>query len=272
MIALAWPDLAAFAWFAGAWVIYSIVIEKTAKGRTSLNALMNAYRDEWMEQLLVRNMRMVDAQVTAALQNGTAFFASTSLIAIGGALTLLRSGDEIMTVMSLLPLGATPSHGLWDLKMMGLIIIFVIRVLQICLVLSTVQLFCDHGWRRAAAKRKRYGRRAGLCTSRRETLRRRRPSFQSRPTRVLFCSGLPRVVSRPPAARNHHDRSRDRDVAQAVRLRRAQGLRSGARAPRRQSDQAIPIKTAIAATIITPSDVARMVISCSLRLTCRPTS
>ncbi len=66
MTALALPDLAAFAWFAGAWIVYSIVIEKTAKGRTSLNALMNAYRDEWMEQLLMRNMRMVDAQVTAA--------------------------------------------------------------------------------------------------------------------------------------------------------------------------------------------------------------
>jgi uncharacterized membrane protein len=125
MTALTLPDLAAFVWFAGAWIVYSIVIEKTAKGRTSLNALMNAYRDEWMEQLLMRDMRMVDAQVTAALQNGTAFFASTSLIAIGGALTLLRSGDEIMTVMSLLPLGATSSRGLWDLKMMGLIIIFV---------------------------------------------------------------------------------------------------------------------------------------------------
>jgi uncharacterized membrane protein len=125
MTALTLPDLAAFVWFAGAWIVYSIVIEKTTKGRTSLNALMNAYRDEWMEQLLMRDMRMVDAQVTAALQNGTAFFASTSLIAIGGALTLLRSGDEIMTVMSLLPLGATSSRGLWDLKMMGLIIIFV---------------------------------------------------------------------------------------------------------------------------------------------------
>ena len=66
---------------------------------------MNAYRDEWMERLLARDMRMVDAQVTAALQNGTAFFASTSLIAIGGALTLLRSTEEIMTMMSLLPFG-----------------------------------------------------------------------------------------------------------------------------------------------------------------------
>ena len=125
MTALTFPGLAACVWFLGAWIAYSIVIEKSEKGRSSLNALMNGYRDEWMERLLERDMRMVDAQVTSALQNGTAFFASTSLIAIGGALTLLRSSDEIMTVMSLLPFGNTPSRGLWDLKMMGLIIIFV---------------------------------------------------------------------------------------------------------------------------------------------------
>jgi uncharacterized membrane protein len=125
MTILTLPDIAAFVWFVGAWIIYSIVIERTAKGRGSLNALMNVYRDEWMERLLERDMRMVDAQVTAAPQNGTAFFASTSLIAIGGALTLLRSSEEIMTVMSMLPFGATPSQRLWDLKMMGLIVIFV---------------------------------------------------------------------------------------------------------------------------------------------------
>jgi uncharacterized membrane protein len=125
MTALSLPDLAACAWFLGAWIVYSIIIEKTPKGEASLNALMNAYRDEWMEHLLAREMRMVDAQVTAALQNGTAFFASTSLIAIGGALTLLRSSEEITTVISLLPFGTAQSRGLWDLKMMGLIIIFV---------------------------------------------------------------------------------------------------------------------------------------------------
>ena len=46
--------------------------------------------------MLGREMRMVDAQIVAALQNGTAFFASTSLIAVGGALTLLRSTPEIL--------------------------------------------------------------------------------------------------------------------------------------------------------------------------------
>jgi uncharacterized membrane protein len=119
------PDLLAFAWFLAAWIAYSIVIEKTAKGRDSLNALMNDYRDEWMERLLARDMRMVDAQVTASLQNGTAFFASTSLIAVGGALTLLRAGHEMLPVVSLLPFGTPMTPELWELKMLGLIIIFV---------------------------------------------------------------------------------------------------------------------------------------------------
>jgi uncharacterized membrane protein len=125
MLSFTLPDLLAIAWFLGAWIAYSIVIEKTAKGRSGLNALMNHDRDEWMEQLLAREMRMVDAQVTAALQNGTAFFASTSLIAIGGTLTLLRSTDEILTMVSVLPFGATSSRVMWEMKMMGLAVIFV---------------------------------------------------------------------------------------------------------------------------------------------------
>jgi uncharacterized membrane protein len=125
MTALTLPNLLAFAWFLAAWVGYSVVIEKTDKGRHSLNALMNGYRDEWMERLLARDVRIVDSQVTAALQNGTAFFASTSLIAIGGALTLLRSTEQVLPVVSLLPFGAKPSPELWELKMLGLTVILV---------------------------------------------------------------------------------------------------------------------------------------------------
>jgi uncharacterized membrane protein len=125
MLAFTLPDLLALAWFVGAWLAYSYVIERTAKGRDGLNALMNAYRDEWMERMLARDIRIVDSQVTASLQNGTAFFASTSLIAVGGALTLLRSTDQILTVVSALPFGGAPSMELWELKMIGLAIIFV---------------------------------------------------------------------------------------------------------------------------------------------------
>jgi len=118
-------DLLAFAWFVGIWIAYSLLIEKTAKGGSSLSALMNGYRDAWMERLLARDIRMVDAQVTAALQNGSAFFASTSLIAIGGTLTLLRSTEQILGVVVALPFGVPSTPELWELKMMGLAIIFV---------------------------------------------------------------------------------------------------------------------------------------------------
>jgi uncharacterized membrane protein len=60
-----------------------------------------------------------------ALQNGTAFFASTSLIAIGGALTLLRSPDEVLTVMASLPFGIETTRTQWEAKVVGLAVIFI---------------------------------------------------------------------------------------------------------------------------------------------------
>jgi len=118
-------DLLALIYFVAAWVGYSILVELTAHGRQSLNAMMNDYRDTWMQELLGREMRMVDAQVTAALQNGTAFFASTSLLAIGGVLAMLRSSDQVVSVVGWFPFGETPTQGQWEVKLLGLTVIFV---------------------------------------------------------------------------------------------------------------------------------------------------
>ncbi len=119
------PDALALGLFLFAWLGYSLVIEKTARGRQSLNSLMHVYRDRWMNELLAREIRIVDSQVTAALPNGTAFFASTSLIAIGGALTLLRASDEIVHVMGMLPFSVPNTPEMWQAKIVGLSVIFV---------------------------------------------------------------------------------------------------------------------------------------------------
>ena len=118
-------DVIALAWFIGCWIGYAVALETTAYGRTGLNALVNRYRDLWMQQLLARDMRMVDAQVTASLQNGTAFFASTSLIAVGGTLTLFRSTDDLLALVAQLPLGIVTTRIQWEAKLLGLVIIFV---------------------------------------------------------------------------------------------------------------------------------------------------
>ena len=117
-------DLVALACFIGAWAVYAVVVEWTPLGRDGLSAHMDRYREVWMHRMLHREARMVDMQIMAALQNGTAFFASTSLIAIGGTLSLLRSTEDILHVMGTLPLAVPTTREQWEAKTIGLVIIF----------------------------------------------------------------------------------------------------------------------------------------------------
>src|ERR1700747_359016 len=87
-------DCLAVGFFTIEWLVYAYTLERSAYGRDSLSARMNAYREVWVRRLLDREARMVDMQIMASLQNGTAFFASSSLIAIGGALALLRGPEQ----------------------------------------------------------------------------------------------------------------------------------------------------------------------------------
>jgi len=118
-------DLTALVWFLAAWIGYGYVVEFTPRGLSGLNGLMHRYRQQWMDRMLARDARMLDGQVISALQNGTAFFASTSLIALGGAVTLFRSTEDMLTVVAALPFGAAVTHTEWEVKVMGLIIIFI---------------------------------------------------------------------------------------------------------------------------------------------------
>ena len=129
-------DLIALAWFVAAWLGYAYVLEMTPYGQSGLNGMMHRYRSRWMERMLARDARMVDGQVIAGLQNGTAFFASTSLIALGGAITLFHSTEDMLSIIAALPFGEAVTHTQWELKVVGLIDHLGLRVLQIRLVVS----------------------------------------------------------------------------------------------------------------------------------------
>jgi uncharacterized membrane protein len=85
---------------------------------------MNVRRRRWLEQAMLRDNRIIDTQVMNGLQNGTAFFASTSLIAVGGAVTLLGATDQIMQVRSDFPLAGITTRLSWEIKVVGLVVIF----------------------------------------------------------------------------------------------------------------------------------------------------
>jgi uncharacterized membrane protein len=118
-------DLAALAFFVIAWIVYAVLLEWTPFGANGLNGRIDRYREAWFRRTLAREMRMVDMQIMASLQSGAAFFASTSLIAIGGALGLLRTTDQIIELVAGLPLGIATTREQWEAKTVGLAVILV---------------------------------------------------------------------------------------------------------------------------------------------------
>jgi uncharacterized membrane protein len=84
---------------------------------------MNAQREIWMRTMARRDLRMIDTSIMLGLQQGTAFFGSSSLIAIGGCFALLGASDQVLDVLSELPLTTTSSRPVFEVKVMGLILI-----------------------------------------------------------------------------------------------------------------------------------------------------
>ena len=116
------PDFLAFAFFVAAWSGYHFAIEYGS--RTGLNVSMAEYRMRWMSEMSQRDNRIVDANIMTSLQNGTAFFASTSLLAIGASATLLRASDDAVKIAAELPFGIAATRTLWEVKVVGLLLIF----------------------------------------------------------------------------------------------------------------------------------------------------
>lgn len=71
------------------WLVSGWLIEHPPAWRPSVSLLMKAYREEWMHQFVARQPRIFDATIINDLRQGTAFFASTSMLAVGGGIAML---------------------------------------------------------------------------------------------------------------------------------------------------------------------------------------
>ena len=82
---------------------------------------MAEYRREWMRVFVTRDPRIFDSQIVSNLRQGTAFFASASMIAIGGGFALLGNADRLRGVAQDLALGAAPVI-VWEIKLLLLLL------------------------------------------------------------------------------------------------------------------------------------------------------
>lgn len=88
-------DVGAVALLLICWLGSTWVIEHPPRWRPSTSKLMAQYRREWMRVFVTRDPRIFDSQLAGQLRQGTAFFASASMIAIGGGFALLGNADRL---------------------------------------------------------------------------------------------------------------------------------------------------------------------------------
>ena len=110
-------DYAALAGVFIAWLGLGWLIENARASKPSVSQLMAQYRREWMVQMITRQPRIFDSQMISTLRQSTAFFASTSMIALGGALALIGNSERLSTVVEDLALTNVPSV-VWEFKML----------------------------------------------------------------------------------------------------------------------------------------------------------
>ncbi|MES2844353.1 MAG: DUF599 domain-containing protein [Pseudomonadota bacterium] len=77
------------------WIGVGWFIENPPASLPSVSVIMVDYRRDWMRQFVTRQPRIFDATVIDSLRQGTAFFASASMIAIGGGVALIGNTDRI---------------------------------------------------------------------------------------------------------------------------------------------------------------------------------
>ncbi|MCP8893464.1 DUF599 family protein [Shinella daejeonensis] len=118
-------DFIALAVFAFLWIGYSWLTDRARLfDRVSLSRAMTAQRAIWIRTAMHRDLRMIDTQIMSGLQNGTAFFASTSMFALGSCFALLGATDQVFALFDHLPQLFQASRASFELKVGGLACIF----------------------------------------------------------------------------------------------------------------------------------------------------
>ena len=98
-------DTAAFVLMVIAWVGTGQLAEAPPKWRPSVSLLMRDYRYRWMTEFLTRQPRIFDVSLIDSLRQGTAFFASASMIAIGGGVALIGNAATLQGLAQELTIG-----------------------------------------------------------------------------------------------------------------------------------------------------------------------
>lgn len=122
---LPWIEWAAVLWFFAAWVGYAWFAKHRAATQPSILAATNRIRHQWMIQTTKRDVRVVDGVMIQNLSASPSFFASTTILIIGGLLAMLGTSERATELVHELPFAARTSTLVFDLKLLLMTAVFV---------------------------------------------------------------------------------------------------------------------------------------------------
>ncbi len=103
------------------WIGIGWRIEHPSSSHPSVSRIMADYRRKWMVEFVSRDPRIFDSQILASLRQGTSFFASTCVLAIGGVLALVGNTERLAGVAE--DLTATQQNiVLWEVKLLVVVL------------------------------------------------------------------------------------------------------------------------------------------------------
>ena len=77
-------DALALAWFMACWIGYTLYARSGNRHARTISAEMNRYRRQWLLEMSRREIRLMDVNGLISLAQNVTFFASTTILAIGG--------------------------------------------------------------------------------------------------------------------------------------------------------------------------------------------
>lgn len=122
---LPWTDWAAVVLFFTGWIGYAVFAKRRSTQRPSVLDATNRIRHQWMLQSTYREVRVFDGVVIQSLSTSPSFFASTTILIIGGLLAVLGTTEKASELVREIPFAARTSVLVFDLKIVLLLGIFV---------------------------------------------------------------------------------------------------------------------------------------------------
>lgn len=140
-----WADGLAFGWMLVLWFVYGRFADRLPAddvAPTNLNQMMHHLRRTWMRRMMDREERIIDSALTGHSVSSTTFFASTSMLIIAGLLGVLGRANDAHAVIQSFGIALASSELLFELKILGLIGLFIVAFYKFTWALRQFNFAC----------------------------------------------------------------------------------------------------------------------------------